>query len=95
MEQVVETIESRRLVRVYSIEAPSRLPPPNPAHFLGQVLYQNVGDVAHVNDPWRKFFESAELPSPGNNPAIRIMAVEAANLRAKWLKFRHSSSNED
>lgn len=95
MEQAVETIESRRLVRVYSIEAPSRLPPPNPAHFLGQVLHQNVGDVAHVNDPWRKFFEPDELPSPGDDPATRIIAVEAANLRAKWLKFRHSSSNED
>lgn len=95
MERAVETIESRRLVRVYSIEAPSRLPPPSPAHFLGQVLHQNVGDVAHINDPWRKFFEPAELPSPGDDPATRIIAVEAANLRAKWLKFRCSTSNED
>ncbi|KAK0753084.1 hypothetical protein B0T18DRAFT_483923 [Schizothecium vesticola] len=70
----METIESRRLVRV---------------------LHQNVGDITHINDPWRKFFEPAELPSPGDNPATCIIAVEAANLRAKWLKFRRSSSNED
>jgi hypothetical protein len=95
MQRAAETIESRRLVRVYSIEAPSRLPPPNPANFLGQVLHQNVGDITHFNDPWRKFFEPAELPSPGDNPATRIIAVEAANLRAKWLKFRRSSSSED
>ena len=95
MQRAGETTESRRLVRVYSIEAPARLPPPNPSNFLGQVLHQNVGDVAHVSDPWRKFFEDAQLPSPGDDPTTRLIAVEANNLRKKWLKFRATCSNED
>ncbi|KAK1831671.1 hypothetical protein QBC39DRAFT_306301 [Podospora conica] len=95
MQQFTETLESRRLVRVYSIEAPSRLPPPHPAHFLGQVLHQSAGvsDVAHASDPWRKFFEPAQPTL--DDPITRTIKIEAANLRVKWLKFRSSCSNED
>jgi len=96
MRRAKETKESRRLVGMYSVEAPSRLPPQNPSHFLGEVLHQNaVSDVAHTDNPWRKFFDPPQLPSSGGDPVTRIIAVEAANLRAKWLKFQNSCADED
>lgn len=75
--------------------APSRLPPPNSSHFLGNVVHQNAGDVAHADGPWRKFFDPPQLPATRGDPVTRIIAVEATNLRAKWLKFQSSCADED
>jgi hypothetical protein len=52
--------ESRRLVRMYSFDVEKRLPPGSDAHFLGQVLGEERGDLQSLTAPWRKFFEPCE-----------------------------------
>lgn len=62
-----ERRDARRLVAMYSIEAPDRLAD-SPAQVLGTVLNRNAAnsETRDIVSPWRKFFESlsADKPEP-------------------------------
>ncbi|KAK4227774.1 phytanoyl-CoA dioxygenase [Podospora fimiseda] len=86
--------ESRKIVRMYSWDAAKRLPPDNR---LGRILTESVADQdpATITSPWRKFFEPSDLVGTNVDPVTRVLAIEAAKLKEKWLQFQTNSSKED
>lgn len=58
---IIYAVEAERLVKLYSMELETRLPPGSPAHALGQVLYHEARNQNPQPSPWRKFFEAGEL----------------------------------
>ncbi|KAM7184346.1 phytanoyl-coa dioxygenase [Rhypophila sp. PSN 637] len=99
MEGIQDARESRRLVKTYSWEVAERLPngSDSRSNILSQVLHDSAGepDPKSLASPWRKFFEPADFSVVSSSPATRIVAVEAAKLREKWVLFRRSCSKDD
>lgn len=61
----------QRLVMMYSLEAPERLPPASDAHFLAELLNRDAATDARRSliSPWRRFFE----PPPADRPEPYVL----------------------
>ena len=102
---------AQAMVRMYSFEVDGRIPSEHPAHALGQLLAQDRGDLQHVTQPWRSFYENSspfdsqrygrqlltriEPDKDYRNTVTQTVAIEANKLRDKWLVFHSNCSKED
>ncbi|KAK0382903.1 hypothetical protein NLU13_8819 [Sarocladium strictum] len=91
---IAERKGAEKVVVMYGLEAPARLPEGSSVQALAGVVHHDaVGRAPNVLSPWRKFFEPSPVHEPG--AITTIIAREAENLRKKWVTLYNSGPKED
>ncbi|KAH8170875.1 phytanoyl-CoA dioxygenase family protein [Sarocladium implicatum] len=87
--------EAQRSVVMYSLEATNRLTE-GAARPLAQLINHNAAANAQtILSPWRRFYEPIDVGELGTTTLTRIAALEAENLRKKWVDLYQNTSKKE